>query len=76
MKKIDYDKLISLLESEGYDVHMIGQDSYFIDRDDWLGIQINASRPITKEEQDPVQAFLAQNNGNNDPLNDSVKVFL
>ena len=25
MKKIDYDKLISLLESAGYDVHMIGQ---------------------------------------------------
>lgn len=64
MKKIDYDTLISLLESEGYDVHMIGQDRYFIDREDRLGIQINASRPITEAERESAKVFRADSAGN------------
>ena len=63
MKKIEYGKLIALMDSAGYDVHMIGQDRYFIDRDDRIGIQINASRPITEDERDETLAFRADNDG-------------
>lgn len=62
MKKSEYEELISLLESVGYVVHMIGQDRYFLDRKDRLGISITASRPCTTDEKGHICDFCSKNN--------------